>query len=84
MLAELMSGHNREQDFGVLRSQLDFIGVRVPTLYKQYTDAFETSGLRFCTFNVDATFKNCIDGLIIGDLTKLTAKKRKRYIGETL
>jgi hypothetical protein len=40
--------------------------------------------LRFCTFNVDATFKNCIDGLIIGDLTKLTAKKRKRYIGETL
>lgn len=84
VLAELMPGHNREQDFSVLRSQLDFIGVRVPTLYKQYTDAFETSGLRFCTFNVDATFKNCIDGLIIGDLTKLTAKKRKRYIGETL
>lgn len=84
VLAELMPGHNREQDFSVLRSQLDFIGVRVPTLYKQYTDAFEKSGLRFCAFNVDATFKNCIDGLIIGDLTKLTAKKRKRYIGETL
>jgi hypothetical protein len=40
--------------------------------------------LRFCAFNVDSSFKNCVDGLIISDLNKLTAKKRKRYIGEIL
>ena len=83
-LVALMPGHNREQDFRTLRGQLDFMGVRVPTLYKQYADAFEKSGLRFCAFNVDSSFKNCVDGLVIGDLNKLTAKKRKRYIGEIL
>ncbi len=79
-LSELMPGENRDADFSTLRNQLEFIGVRVPTLYKQYADAFEEGGLRFSAFNVDPNFKNCVDGLIIGDLHKLAKKKRERYI----
>ena len=79
-LSVLMPGENRDADFSTLRNQLEFIGVRVPTLYKQYADAFEEGGLRFSAFNVDPKFKNCVDGLIIGDLRKLAKKKRKRYM----
>ncbi len=83
-LSELMPGENRESDFSTLRNQLEFIGVRVPTLYKQYADAFEEGGLRFSAFNVDPNFKNCVDGLVIGDLHKLTKKKRERYLHSVL
>ena len=79
-LTELMPGENRDADFSALRNQLEFCGVRVPTLFKQYADAFEEGGLRFSAFNVDPNFKNCVDGLIIGDLNKLSKKKRERYI----
>ena len=46
----------------------------------QYADAFEKGGLRFSAFNLDPNFKNCVDGLIIGDLHKLANKKRERYL----
>ena len=79
-LTELMPGKNKDADFSALRNQLEFCGVRVPTLFKQYADAFEEGGLRFSAFNVDPNFKNCVDGLIIGDLHKLAKKKRERYM----
>jgi hypothetical protein len=77
-------------DFGVLdaesampllRDRLDSLGVRIPTLYKQYTELCEPGGTRFLGFGVDPAFADSIDGLILVDLAQLRPKKRDRYLG---
>ncbi len=70
-----------EFDFTLLREQLAFMQVTVPTLYKQYADICERGGVRFIDFNIDANFGYCIDGLVMIDLQQLKANKRKRYLG---
>ena len=56
------------------------MGTAVPTLYKQYADLCEKGGVQFLAFGVDPDFSNSIDGLVLVDVTKLKAKKRKRYL----
>lgn len=73
--------HDAETDFAILREQLAHMNVTVPTLYKQYADICEQSGVRFIDFNIDANFGYCIDGLVMVDLQQLKATKRKRYLG---
>ena len=63
-----------------MRAQLDFLGVKIPTLYKQYAKVCLPGGTRFCGFNIDENFGHCVDGLVVVDLNQLKPKKRERYI----
>ena len=56
------------------------IGSAIPTLYKQYSELCEPGGVQFLEFGVDPDFNHSIDGLVLVDTTKLSAKKRKRYL----
>lgn len=84
MMYSLFAGDDAQQDFQILREQLDHLGVTVPTLYKQYTELCEPGGIRFLDFSVDAAFGYCIDGLILVDLQQIKARKRERYISQGL
>ncbi|MCB1667968.1 MAG: lysophospholipid acyltransferase family protein [Pseudomonadales bacterium] len=81
---ELMTkfpGKDPKTEFVELKSELAHMNLNVPTLYKQYTEICEPGGVQFAGFNVDPHFSNCVDGLIIVDLTKLKPSKHQRYIG---
>lgn len=74
------SGMDREEDFKSLKDSLAEKGQQVPTLYKHYAQATEPGGVVFSAFSVDENFGDCVDGFVLADLHKLTAKKRKRYL----
>ncbi len=80
-IRQLFSGDDYREDFSRLREQLDFLGVSVPTLYKQYSELCEPGGVSFLDFGIDADFNYCIDGLVLVDTHKVKARKRERYIG---
>ena len=69
-----------DASFRVLKANLDALGARVPTLYKQYTELCEPGGARFLAFGVDPDFNNAVDGLIEVDLHRVRPKKRERYL----
>ena len=71
---------NAAAAFVNMRAQLDFLGVKIPTLYKQYAEVCLPGGTRFCCFNIDENFGYCVDGLVVVDLDHLKPKKRERYI----
>ncbi len=77
----IFTGDDYREDFSRLREQLDFLGVTVPTLYKQYSELCEPGGVSFLDFGVDADFNYCIDGLVLVDTHKVKPRKRERYIG---
>lgn len=79
---QTLTGEDADEDFTLMREQLMHMNVTVPTLYKQYADICEAGGSRFLDFNIDADFGHCIDGLVMVDLHKLKASKRKRYLAE--
>jgi putative hemolysin len=70
-----------EASFKCLKANLDALGARVPTLYKQYTELCEPGGARFLSFGIDPDFNNAVDGLIEIDLHRIRPKKRERYLG---
>ncbi len=78
----LFTGESYEQDFRTLKLELGKLSVAVPTLYKQYTETYESGGVKFLDFNVDQKFSNCVDGLVLADLDKLKPAKRERYLGD--
>ena len=80
-LQKNMPGQELATDQDWLREQLGFLGLKIPTLFKQYADVCTTGGVRFCDFNVDPAFNHCVDGLVMVDLRYLKPKKRARYIG---
>ncbi|WP_240472713.1 hypothetical protein [Salinivibrio socompensis] len=63
---------------------LDHLGVGIPTLYKQYSELCEPGGVQFLDFGVDPDFADCIDGLVLVDLTRLKPKRYQRYIAPHL
>jgi putative hemolysin len=75
-------GLSCDEAFKVLKAELTALNVSVPTLYKQYSEVCEPGGVQFADFNIDPDFSDCIDGLVLVDLQRLTANKRKRYLGE--
>lgn len=79
-LAFIFNGHDAKEEFKILREQLDYYGVTVPTLYKQYADLCEEGGISFMGYNVDKHFGNCVDSFILVNIDKIKAKKRDRYI----
>jgi len=70
--------------FKILNSELKKLGVKVPTLYKQYVELCADKGCHFIDFNIDPAFNNCIDSLIMVELDKITDKKKQRYIKNQL
>jgi hypothetical protein len=74
------SGDDYKHDFKTLKHILSNMGCSVPTLFKQYSELCEAGGLVFLDFGIDGGFGDCIDGLVIIDITKIKAKKRARYI----
>jgi len=74
------SGNDYKSDFMHLKASLKHLGCSVPTLYKQYTEICKPGGVRFLAFNIDPDFANCVDGLVVVDLTCLNDKTRQRYI----
>ncbi len=81
LLYKRMPGYEFAAERDWLREQLGFMGLKIPTLFKHYTDVCMAGGVRFCGFNVDPAFNNCVDGLVMIDLRYLKPKKRTRYIG---
>ncbi len=70
--------------FKILVSELKKLGVKVPTLYKQYVELCIDNGCHFIDFNIDPDFNNCIDSLIMVEIDKIAPKKRMRYIERQL
>ncbi|MDQ6967784.1 MAG: lysophospholipid acyltransferase family protein [Mariprofundaceae bacterium] len=79
-LEQHFTGQNYKEDFTHLKATLKHMGCSVPTLYKQYTEMCQEDGVHFLDFNIDPDFANCIDGLVVVDLTRLKNKTRQRYI----
>jgi len=77
---KIFTANDAREDFKVLREQLNYYNVTVPTLYKQYADLCEEGGISFMGYNVDKDFENCIDSFILVDIDKIKDKKRERYI----
>lgn len=65
--------------FVILKQFLGQLGFSVPVLYKQYTSLCELGAVQFHGFNIDAKFSDCIDGLVVVDVTRLMPNKAKRY-----
>jgi putative hemolysin len=74
------SGEDYQHDFKTLKHILSNMGCSVPTLFKQYSELCEPGGLVFLDFGIDSDFGDCIDGLVMVDVSKIKAKKRARYI----
>ncbi|WP_370279364.1 GNAT family N-acyltransferase [Pontibacterium sp.] len=81
-MERMFDGDDYKADFRLMKEQMEFLGVSVPTLYKQYSELCEDGGVRFLDFGVDADFNYCVDGLVLVDLEYVKPKKRTRYMGE--
>jgi putative hemolysin len=74
------SGDDYKTDFNQLKHLLANMGMVVPTLYKQYSETYQSGGVHFIDFNIDPDFNHCVDGLMLADLNALKPKKRARYM----
>lgn len=81
-LSTLFCGTDYKADFKILKEQLDYMGVSVPTLYKQYSELCTAGGVCFMDFSVDADFNYCVDGLVMVDMHYVKENKYQRYVGK--
>ena len=82
--SHLFFGQNAKDDFKILKKMLHLFGYSVPILYKHYSDLCFDNGVSFLDFSVDPDFKNCIDGLILIDVSKIKEEKKQRYLKPSL
>ncbi|WP_454121674.1 lysophospholipid acyltransferase family protein [Kosakonia sp. Marseille-Q7440] len=75
------TGEDYTEDLTRLKSLLGNLGCGIPPLYKQYSELGEPGGVQFIDFGSDPDFNNCVDGLVLVDLTRLKANRYERYIG---
>ena len=68
-----------KENFKNLKQALSIIGTSVPILYKQYSDLCEDGGVKFCGYNIDPDFSNCIDSFILVDIKTIKPSHKKRY-----
>ncbi len=68
--------------FKVLNSELKKLGVKVPTLYKQYVELCIDKGCHFIGFNIDPDFNDCIDSLVMVEIDKIAPRKQQKYINK--
>jgi len=71
-------------DLTRLKSLLGNLGCAIPPLYKQYSELCEPGGVQFIDFGRDPAFSNCVDGLVLVDLTLIKPGRYQRYIGAHL
>jgi putative hemolysin len=76
--------HDYSTSFKTLNSELRKLGVKVPTLYKQYVELCVDNGCHFMGVNIDPEFNHCIDSLVMIETAKIAPKKRQRYIDHSL
>lgn len=74
------TGEDYTEDLTRLKSLLGNLGCGIPPLYKQYSELCEPGGVQFIDFGCDPDFNNCVDGLVLVDLTYLKANRYERYI----
>ncbi|WP_342321975.1 GNAT family N-acyltransferase [Kosakonia sp. BYX6] len=75
------TGEDYTEDLTRLKSLLGNLGCGIPPLYKQYSELCEPGGVQFIDFGSDPDFNNCVDGLVLVDLTRLKPHRYERYIG---
>lgn len=73
---------DREQAFEFMQELFSAQDRKLPVLFKQYCAVYEEGGFQALVFSRDPDFGDCLDGMCMGDLTKLKPSRRKRYIGE--
>jgi putative hemolysin len=78
-MSQLFQDKSDKEAFSILKAQLRHLGYSIPPLYKQYADLTTQGGTRFLGFNIDPDFNDCVDGLVVVDIKKISAIKRKRY-----
>jgi hypothetical protein len=74
------NGDHYQEDFCRLKAMLKALSETVPTLYKQYAELCHPEGVNFLAFNIDAEFADCVDGLILVDISKMKPEKYARYL----
>lgn len=79
-LSEKYNLDDRKTEYNILKSSLKPFGFTVPVLYKHYSELCEDEGVSFIDFGVDADFENCVDGLILVDISKIKEEKKERFI----
>jgi len=77
---ELFCSLDKSDDLKKLKHALRQFNVSIPPLLKHYTNLCHDGGVMFLDFGVDPDFANCIDGLILVDLSKMKQEKKERYI----
>jgi putative hemolysin len=71
---------NFQEEYKILKSHLKQFDVSVPPLIKHYTNLCTEGGVNFLDFGIDPNFSNCIDGLILVDVSKMKSEKKSRYM----
>ena len=79
-LDEEFNSDDYKENFRTLKKALSSIDSNIPTLYKQYGDLCDEGGIKFCAFNIDPDFSNCIDSFIVVDVSLIKESQRQRYI----
>ena len=69
-----------KQAYALMKEKLDLLGVRVPTLFKQYVEVCRPGGCEFLGFNFDPEYSNCILAMILVHIDAIYPKKQDRYI----
>ncbi|MEN3157268.1 lysophospholipid acyltransferase family protein [Alkalimonas sp. NCh-2] len=80
-LRQQFCGNDYAADFSQLKHLLANMGLNIPTLYKQYSEICDAGGAYFLSFGLDPDFSDCMDGLVLVDITKIKAHKKQRYMG---
>ncbi|WP_294909398.1 lysophospholipid acyltransferase family protein [Tatumella sp. UBA2305] len=75
------SGDDYQQDLRCLKRLLANMGCAIPPLYKQYSELCEPGGVQFIDFGSDPDFNNCVDGLVLVDLSLIKPLRYQRYVG---
>ncbi|NWF89855.1 MAG: GNAT family N-acetyltransferase [Ignavibacteriaceae bacterium] len=73
-------GTSAKDDYKILKKMLSLHGFSVPILYKHYSELCYDNGVSFLDFSVDPSFMNCVDGLILVDISKIKTEKKLRYL----
>ncbi|WP_309137172.1 GNAT family N-acetyltransferase [Pseudidiomarina homiensis] len=79
-LAALFEHRDYAQDLQTLKAELQHLDVKLPPLFKQYSELCEPGGVQFACFSVDPAFNNSIDALLIVDLHQLKPRRKQRYL----
>jgi len=83
-VADWLFKRDYQEDLIYLKSILSEMGCSIPTLYKQYTELCKPGGVKFMDFGVDPEFNDCVDGLVVVDISAIKSSSYQRYIAPHL